>query len=57
MTKSEIRDEVMLRDGVEKVTIKRDGSIIAQGYMPRGDGGPTPWSMYVGDITDLEWSR
>ena len=56
MTKNEIREEILRRDGVEKVTIKRDGTIIARGHMPRGDGGPTPWSMFVGWADEHPWN-
>ena len=57
MTKSEIRAEILGRAGVKKVTIKRDGTIIVRGDMPRGDGGPTPWSMYVGQADEYPWNQ
>jgi len=56
MTAKEIRAQVMEREGVRKVRVKRDGTIIAIGEMPRGDGGRRTWSQYVGQATEYPWN-
>ena len=48
-----IRKHIMERDGVERVTIRRDGSVEAYGTMPRGDGRQERWSRYEGTTKEL----
>jgi hypothetical protein len=57
MTKSEIREYLMERQGVMKVRISRDGSINVYGNMPRGDGGAEYWWQFLGYVTDREYKN
>lgn len=57
MTKTEIIEYLLERDGVEKVRILRDGSINVYGKMPRGDGGPEYWWQFLGYVTDAEYAQ
>jgi len=56
MTKSQIRAMLMDRDDVLAVRITRDGEIHIKTDRERGDGGPTPWWMFAGRITDAEYT-
>ena len=56
ITDKQIREyllrEYLLRDPDHiKVTIKRSGHVHVRTNRRRGDGGPTPWSMFAG----LRW--
>ena len=50
---NKVKARVMEKEGVEKVIIKKDGSVHAYGNMPRGDGGKKPWTRYEGTVDEL----
>ena len=49
---SQIRSFVLRNPDHIRATIKQDGKVIVKTNKPRGDGGPIPWAMYWGDVSD-----
>lgn len=52
VTNRQIRAYILRNPDHLKVTIKADGQILVRTNKRRGDGGPTPWTMYWGDRSD-----
>jgi hypothetical protein len=49
---SSIRSFILRNPDHLRATIRRDGRIIVKTNKQRGDGGPIPWAMYWGDVSD-----
>lgn len=49
----QIREYILKDSSHEKVIIKRTGEIHVHTNRQRGDGGSTPWRMFVGHRLDI----
>ena len=48
-----VRARIMTGDGVFQVRIYKNGDVHSHGYMPRADGGRTPWRRFEGKVDEL----
>jgi hypothetical protein len=53
ITNKQIRSYILADSDHEKVVIKRNGEIHVRTNRQRGDGGSTPWWMFVGYRSDI----